>query len=297
MKERASPIHRIAAPVKSLAQRFAYLGLVVASFALMMLGKADTVAVERLRAHVTDAVAPILDGLSRPAAAIAEGVDRMRELADLRGENSRLREANARLLQWQAVARRMEAENAALRAMLSYNPGPEARFVSGRVIADAGGAFVESLILNAGAREGVRKGSPVVTGDGLVGRIAGVGYRSARVLLITDLNSRIPVLVEPTGMRAILAGDNSDRPRLIRLPPGATVSPGERVSTSGRAGAFPRGLPVGVVASVSDGGIRLQPFVERDRLEHVRVVDFGLDGILNLPQSSSGTGAEGRKGP
>ena len=100
---------------------------------------------------------------------------------------------------------------------------------------------MESLILNAGAREGVRKGSPVVTGDGLVGRIAGVGYRSARVLLITDLNSRIPVLVEPTGMRAILAGDNSDRPRLIRLPPGATVSPGERVSTSGRAGAFPAG--------------------------------------------------------
>jgi len=280
LKEHQRSVHRIAAPIKSLLQRFAYLGLVGAAFALMLLGKADTVLVERFRAQVTDAVAPILEVLSRPAAAVSEIVDQVRELANLRDENARLRDDNARLLKWQSVARRLDAENQALRDLLGFVPPPDATFISARVIADTGGAFAHSVLLDTGREAGARKGQAVVTGEGLVGRVAGVGARSIRVLLITDLNSRIPVLVERTRTRAILAGDNSDQPHLIHLPPGARVSPGDRVVTSGHGGAFPPGLPVGTVAAVSDGGITVQPFVQRDRLEYVRVVDFGLQGIL-----------------
>jgi len=119
-----------------------------------------------------------------------------------------------------------------------------------------------------------------ITGNGLVGRVSGLGSRSARILLITDLNSRIPVAIEPSRARAVLAGDNSDRPRLIHLPPGADLSPGDMVVTSGHGGAFPVGMPVGVVAAVSDNGITVQPFVDRARLEVVRVVEYGLAGIL-----------------
>jgi rod shape-determining protein MreC len=286
LKDPQRPVYRIAAPIKNLAQRFAYMGLVVTAFALMLLGKADTVMVERVRAHVTDAVAPILDVMSRPVATANEVIDQVRELVDLRAENQRLRQEKARLLRWQTVARRMEAENGTLRAMLNFNAVPPASFVSARVIADNSGAFSQSLVLNAGAREGVRKGSVAITGDGLVGRIAATGNRSARLLLITDLNSHIPVLLESSGIRAILAGDNTDRPRLIRLPQRAAVTPGERIVTSGHGGAFPPRLPVGVVASVSESGIRVQPFVERNHIEYVRVVDFGLSGILALPQST-----------
>ncbi len=280
MKEPLRPVHRIAVPIKSLIQRFAYVGLVVAAFGLMLLGKADAVLVERLRTQVTDALAPILDVLSRPVATVSEVVDQVRELVSIREENAGLREDKARLLQWQAVARRLEAENKALRAMLSFVPGPEASYVTARVIGDTGGAFAHILVLDAGYRTGVRKGQAVVTGDGLIGRVAGVGSRSTRVILITDLNSHIPVLVERTRTRAILAGDNTEELRLIRLPPGAAVSAGDRIVTSGHGGAFPPGLPVGVVASVSDAGIGVQPFVARNRLEYVRVVDFGLRGIL-----------------
>lgn len=274
------PVHRIAVPIKGLIQRFAYAGLVVAAFGLMLLGKADVLLAERIRTQVTDALAPILDVLSRPIATVSDVVDQVRELASLREENAGLREDKVRLLQWQTVARRLEAETKALRALLNFVPGPEASYVTARVIGDTGGAFAHALVLNAGFRAGVRKGQAVVTGDGLVGRVAGVGTRSTRVILITDLNSHIPVLVERTRTRAILAGDNSEVLRLIRLPPGAEVSPGDRVVTSGHGGAFPPGLPVGVVASVSDAGIGVQPFVERSRLEYVRVVDFGLRGIL-----------------
>ena len=113
-----------------------------------------------------------------------------------------------------------------------------------------------------------------------MGRIAGVGARSSRILLITDLNSRIPVVVGPNRTRAILTGDNTDRPRIIHLPPGEMLSPGDVVTTSGHGGVLPVGLAVGVVATVNDNSVNVEPYVERDKLELVRVVDFGLSGIL-----------------
>ncbi|MCG8511575.1 MAG: rod shape-determining protein MreC, partial [Rhodospirillales bacterium] len=277
MREQFRPVHRIAAPIRGLAQRFTYLGLVIAAFGLMMLGKADVVFVEGFRAHVTDAVSPILDAMSRPIATVNDAVAHARELAALREENARLREERARLLQWQAAGRKLEAQNQALRGLLNYVPREPRAFIAARIIADTGGAFAHSLILNAGERDGVKRGQAAVSGDGLVGRVVGVGSRSSRVLLITDLNSRIPVITEQTRTRAILAGNNSGRPVLNHLPPGVSILPGERIVTSGHGGALPPGLPVGVIVSVSDGGIGIQPFVAADKIEYVRVVDYGLD--------------------
>lgn len=264
-----------------MAQRFTYVSLALVAFTLMMLAKAETTVVEGFRNKVVDAFAPILDVVSRPVEAGNQLIAEVHDLTRLRTENTRLHAENARLLRWQSAARQLEYENTGLRDLLGYVPPPEASYVTARVIGDPGGAFAHSVILNAGTREGVRKGLAAVTGDGLAGRVAGVGYRSARVLLITDLNSRVPVLVESTRTRAILAGDNRDRPRLIHLPTGAAVSPGDRIVTSGHAGALPPGIPVGIVAAVSEGMVEIQPFVDRYRLELLRVVDTGLTGILS----------------
>jgi len=284
LKERPRFANRVSAPIRNLAQRFAYLGLALAAFALMLLGKADIGMIDRFRAEVTDGVAPILDMMSRPVATANEVIADARELIAVREQNAELRRDRDRLLHWQMVARKLESENKALREQLNYIPGPDASYVTARVIADTGGTFAHSLLLNTGVRPGVGKGMAVTTGAGLVGRISGVGARSARVLLITDLNSRIPVLIEQTRTRAILAGNNTYRPQLLHLPPGAPVSPGDRVVTSGHGGAFPPGLPVGVVEQVGEGGISVQPFVPRDRIEYVRIVDFGLQGILRQPE-------------
>ncbi len=278
-------VSRLTQPIRGLAQRFTFIGLVAAAVGLMILGKVDVILMDNIRAQVTDAVAPILEAVSRPADSIAKAVDQVRELAALRKENVRLRLNEAQLLQWQAAARRLEAENKNLRDLLNFVPGPEPGYITARVIADTGGAFVHSLILNAGARDGVAKGQAAMTGEGLVGRVAGVGSRSARILLITDLNSRIPVLVGPNRTRAILAGNNSDNPKLIHLPSGETVSAGDRVVTSGHGGALPPELPVGIVTSVNDVGIGVLPFVQRNRLEYIRLLDFGLAGILSAPSS------------
>jgi rod shape-determining protein MreC len=267
--------------LKSLLQRFAFLSLIGLTFALMLVGKADTVLVERARDAVTDAVTPVLRLMSEPAAAVSNFVNNLRELAAIREENAELRASNARLLQWQSTAQRLESENKSLRDLTALVPEPAATFVSARVVADTGGAFAQSILITAGQTNGVKKGQVVLTGEGLVGRVMHAGLLSARVLLITDINSRIPVLVGEAGNRAILAGDNGLRPRLLFLGNKTAAAPGDKVVTSGDAEAFPPGLPIGQVARVEDGAVEVEPFVVRDKIQHVRVVDYGLSGILS----------------
>ncbi|KJS39149.1 MAG: rod shape-determining protein MreC [Rhodospirillaceae bacterium BRH_c57] len=274
--------------LRSLVGRFAFLALVGSAFALMLLGKADTALIERLRGMVSDTVVPALEIVSRPAASVAKVIDNVREMAAIREQNALLREENERLLRWQAAARLLEAENDSLKDLLNYVPDPRASFVTARVVADTGGAFAHSVLITAGERELVEKGQAVVSGHGLVGRVAEAGKRSARVLLVTDINSRIPVVVGAGRLRGILAGDNTDRPRILYLRTPGAVSPGDRVMTSGAAGAFPPGLPVGVVSSVEETAIRIEPFLKRERLEFVRVVDYGMTGILRDVTASDG---------
>ncbi|MGE0746650.1 MAG: rod shape-determining protein MreC [Rhodospirillales bacterium] len=280
-KQRSSTAVGVAMPLRALTQRFAFVLLVLVSFGLMLLGKAETVVVERIRGGVVDVVAPILDVASQPLAAIARLAGDLREVIHLREENHRLREQNARLMEWHAVAQELTQENRQFRSLLNFVDEPRTSFVTARVVADSGGAFVHAVLVNAGGNDGVARGQAVVTGVGLAGRIATAGSRSSRALLITDLNSRIPVVVESSRERAILAGDNSPQPRLVFLPQNAAVAPGDRIVTSGHGGVFPPGVPVGMVSSIADGVVRVAPYVALDRLEHVRVVNYvGIEGVL-----------------
>jgi len=291
VKQHSGAMGRLAA-LKVLAQRFAFLSLVMASFALMLLGKADTALVEHIRLGVGDAVAPVLDVVSRPASSIAEVVASMRDLMALRSENARLRDDNAKLMHWQTVARQLDNENRALRSQLNYVPDPDPSFITARVIGDTGGAFVHSMLLNAGTHDGVRKGQAVIAGEALVGRVAEVGERSSRVLLLTDINSHLPVMLEGSRAKAILTGENTDRPRLNYLSQNTNAAPGDRVVTSGHGGVFPPGMPIGVISSVQDGIVHVEPFVHRHQLEYVTVVDYGLAGILPSEVATTGEGRE-----
>ena len=282
MKSRGGSVTRLATPLKAWAQRFTLLALTGLALGLMMMDKAESIAVERLRTAVIDAVTPILDAMSRPVAAANQVLDWGEEIVSLRSENARLREENNRLLQWQQAARRFEGENDALRRMLNLGPDPAASFVSARVVGDNGGAFVRTVLVGAGSREGVRKNQAAITGDGLAGRVIEAGERASRVLLITDINSRIPVMVERTRDRAVLAGDNSPSPVLVHLAPDAELAIGDRVVTSGNGGIFPPGLPVGVVARLADGEARVEPLIRWQRMEFVRLVDYEAAGLTDL---------------
>jgi rod shape-determining protein MreC len=286
MAKRPGSFSNVAQPVRSLWSRFAFATLIAAAFGLMLMGKADVLLVERARVVVLDALAPVIEVVARPAEAVSDMMDNVRDLRYLRAENARLAVENDRLERWQHVARRLEAENRALRALTNFVPPRDVEFVSARVIADGGGAFVRSVMITAGERHGVALGNAAVSGEGLVGGVVEVGDEYSRVLLITDLNSQIPVVVERTRDPAVLAGDNTRAPRLVYLPQNAQVVPGDRIVTSGHGGVFPPGLAVGMVTTITDGAIRITPFVDWERLEYVRLLMTGTDGVV-LPESAN----------
>jgi rod shape-determining protein MreC len=273
------------ASAKAWLHRGTFVLLFGASFALMILGKADSPLIERARVNVVDALSPIMEGLAKPIASARQLYENARDFWSLREQNAALKADQERLMQWQTVARQLQAENDALRGLLRLVPEPSATFVTARVVADNGGAFVRTVLVTAGLRDGVRKGSVAMTGEGVVGRVAEVGEHSARVLLLSDINSRIPVTIERTRDQAILAGDNSDNPRLLYLPHGSSLMPGDRIVTSTAGGAFPGGLPIGEVVAVQGGVPLVQLFVAWDRLEYLRLVDYKLAGVL---QSGAG---------
>jgi rod shape-determining protein MreC len=290
MASRPVSFTRVAQPVRSLWHRFAYVALVFAAFGLMLLGKADMVIVERTRVAVTDAMVPILEVLSEPAGSMTRALDRVAELRDLQGEVERLKLENARLRQWQHVATGLQAENQALKRLTHFVAPPTPRVISGRAISNAGGPFVRSILVNVGARQGARRGLAAVSGSGFVGVVVEVGEHHSRVLLMTDLNSQIPVTVQTTRDPGVLSGDNSNRPRLLFLPQNAHVSTGDPVVTSGEGGVLPAGLPVGVIAAISETGVQVKPIVDWDRLEYIQFLDYRIEGSNSQPFSEAQPG-------
>src|SRR5215467_6895592 len=275
----------VASQVRVALQRFALALLVIAAFGAMLIGKADTILVENARVLARDLASPVLEAIARPVAVANRAIADLKEFASLREENARLREENARLLAWQTAARRLENENEGLRALANFREGPEASFITARIVGDSVSAYVRGALLNVDRRAGAAPGQAVVTGEGLAGRIAEVGDNSARVLFVTDVNSRLPVLIERTRERAILAGDNSALMRLTLVQTVQGVQRGDRIVTSGHGGSFPVGIPVGEVVQTSETSVRVRPFADFSRLEFVRVVDYGVTGLVTGPST------------
>ena len=122
--------------------------------------------------------------------------------------------------------------------------------------------------------------------------------RAALVLLITDLNSRVPVFVGASRVMAILAGDNSERPKLIHRVGEGVIGPGDLVVTSGLAGALPPGQPIGIVDDAIGTVVRVRPFVDRSRLEFVRLVAYEVPASPAMPGvSAAGKGKPAAAAP
>jgi rod shape-determining protein MreC len=260
-------------PSRAFGERFSSVILTMAAAALLIAGRADPTLTDRVRSQTTDFVAPLLIMIQQPLATARDAVSRTQGMLDLAAENARLREENGRLKAWEATALSLEAQSQVLRGMVNLGPAAPPILRTEPIIAEPGGFYVRSVLIGGGAHDGLGKGQAAMAGAGLAGRITEIGAWSARVLLITDLNSRIPVILEGTRTHAILAGDNSRSPYLMYLPKAAAISPGDRLVTAGHDGVFPTGLPVGRVSSIENGEIRVEPIADLDRLEYLGLVD------------------------
>jgi rod shape-determining protein MreC len=283
---------RLSSARRAALQRVIFPLLVTLSATVIIVGKVDQVALEPLRISAMDAAAPLLELLSRPNVLFDTAIEDAGSLIRIYRENNRLKRENERLLGWQQAALKLAAENAQFRNLLKLAPDPSVSFVTARVIASSGGAFVRSVMVDVGRDNGVARGQAAITGEGLIGRVTDVGTRAARILLITDLNSRVPVLVEGSRQQAVLVGDNSERPRLNYLDAGSAISIEDRIVTAGQGGIFPPGLPVGVITAL-DGNVPLvEPYAGLSQVDYVRLVDYGLADALPdpLPVARRGDG-------
>jgi rod shape-determining protein MreC len=270
---------RLSIQVRQALGKLSLPVLIAAAFGLMLLGKADALLAERARMALADTLAPIYAALATPLGDIRDTVAGAIELWGIHSENRRLRDENESLRRWQSVAVALDAENQRLKANLHWVPDPIPSFLTARVVADAGGIYAKAVLLSVGPNHAVRKGEIALDERGLVGRVTEIGARTARVLLITDLNSRIPVILGNSRAHAILTGTNGPRPRLIYWPEGTPPQEDERVVTGAEAGGFPANLPIGTVHFSSAKVPEVLPAAMLDRLEVVRIFDYGTGGL------------------
>ena len=265
--------------LRLLAKKFALVILFFATIVLMILNKNSSPTLEHSEGVALNVVAPIVDFLVIPAKILAQGYDYFSELKQIKQDNRQLKEENRRLKVLQDKYRALQVENKLLANLLNYVPLPETKFVSARVVAEENDAFSHSLVAYVADKD-VSKGDIVLSDQGVVGRVEKVSYRYVKIILMTDINSKIPVMTEKSRIRGILSGDNTMIPKLIFTPLDAEINVGDRVVTSGVSGVFPAGLPVGEVVSVSKNEIRVKPFVPREKLEYIKIVRYGIGGLL-----------------
>lgn len=233
-----------------------------------------------IRSRVSDAVVPALNVITAPVQDSIAIIRDLSGLAQMQAENAKLRQENLRLQQWYQTAMALNVENESLKTLLNVQSDPEYQSITGRVVVDHDFAFFKSVMLNVGSASGVKKGLPVISGEGIVGRVIDAGEYAARVLLITDMNSRVPAYLDQSKHHTILAGQNTERLTIEHLPAGVSAQEGEYVLTSGKGGAYPLGLPIGEVRYDESGKAYVHPFAAFERMIHVRVLNTAEDPNL-----------------
>lgn len=240
--------------------------------AVFLVWRIDSPRVERLRIAFIDRVVPSMDWAMAPVAKVADMFEAFESYADLYEQNQQLRRELQQMKAWKEAALQLEQQNAKLLAQNQVRLDPKLTSVSGVVLADSGSPFRQSVLLNVGSRDGIVDGWATMDGLGLVGRISGVGQSTARVILLTDASSRVPVTIQPSGQKAMLVGDNSAAPPLEFIESPEQIRPGDRVISSGDGGVFPAGILVGQVAMSTDRRFRVLLAADYDRLDFLRVL-------------------------
>jgi rod shape-determining protein MreC len=260
-------------------RRLVHVVLIALSFSLMFIGKADLVAMRDLRMSSNDFLAPVIYFVSAPIRGVETMAEGIRTVASLRAENVRLQAENDLLQRWRRRAEILESENQQLRSVTGTVSDENRSLITARAVTAPGGSFAHTILIAIGDESGIAAGDPVITSNGLVGIVYEVGRAYARVLMISDINARIPVMLASSSWPGLTIGRNGEYLELAFLPAEARPEVGELVLTSGHGGILPAGLAVGRVDRVNGDNIRVRPAVEFRNLGYVSVLIGGTEGV------------------
>ena len=214
MSFRDSPFSDVKVPLAWTAAAALVVTIVVA-VALLVSDRRETFeekAYGRAKSTIDAVEAPISGVLSQPVRWTESGVSGIRGYFVAVSENRKLRKQNADLAGWRDTALALKNTNDRYKALLGLKTDPPVPMATGRAVTDSRGPFANSRLINVGHEAGVKVGNPVMSENGLVGRIVGTTSGASRVLLLTDVASRTPVMVDRTNARAILTGDGGPSP-------------------------------------------------------------------------------------
>ena len=252
-------------------QKFSLFVLILVSIFIFALDNAKLKPIEILRSLINDGIYRISAISSSPIKFSGATKDFFVKHIFVYKENERLKTEIDQLKNKNFETLYLRTENNKLQNVLKLEKESPYKAVNAKVILDKNSPYLNSIVINKGSNAGIKLGMPVLNEGSLIGRIVEVNFISSRILLLNDLNSRIPVVISPKGSQAILVGAGTMEPDLQYLPENFELSDKENlVFTSGKDGVLFPGIPVGK-AILEDGKISVKLFSDPEQILFVSI--------------------------
>ena len=251
-------------------QRFSLFVLVILSVILIFAETIESRPLNKVRSFVKDVVYRSATIVSFPLKSVNNFTSFLENHLNLYSNYNELIKENNELKNNISKTDFLELENSQLRKLIDEQIESPSNLVSARVMIDKQSPYLNSFVINMGSNKGIKNGMAVLDGKNFIGRIVDVNFFSSRVLLVSDLNSKIPVLSEPSGSHAILSGHGTNEPTLEYLSKNNGIQDGDKIYTSGKEGIFTPGLVVGK-AKIEKNKIKVLLFADLDQITFVNI--------------------------
>ena len=250
--------------------------VVLSAFFLIVLRKANNAHLNTTEDIASKILNPVIRTMQLPADGVYFVYKKIKDIVFVYNQNERLKKDLQDFDLLYDKLYTLEIENEVLAEMLHYKLPDDVKFFTAKVIAIQGDGFSHSLIVHLADNQTAKKGQIVLHKKNVIGRVESVSDSYARIMPITDINSKIPVFIKQTKTRAILAGNNTTTMDLLYSSSGIRLKVGDEILTSGIGGIFPTGLPIGYISEVSEDTIKVKPFDLIKNIEYVRIADYGI---------------------
>tara|TARA_B100000029_G_scaffold341559_1_gene333828 strand:+ start:2077 stop:2931 length:855 start_codon:yes stop_codon:yes gene_type:complete len=256
---------------KGTKQKFSLFVLVIVSVLLLYVETIETKPLNYVRSFIKDVIYRGSFVVAAPSKVFGNFTNFVGEHINLYSNYNELKKENEELKNNISQSDFLELENTQLRQLIDEQVTSDSNLVSARVMLDKQSPYLNSFIINIGSNKKIKNGMAVLHGKNFIGRIVDVNFFSSRVLLVTDLNSKIPVIIEPSAHHAILTGHGENvEPSLAYLPRVHTLKNDDKVYTSGKEGIFPAGIPIGQI-KVIKGQIKVLLFSDLNQITFVNI--------------------------